>query len=243
MRAWTAMVRREIHAWLCSPIGYVVMACYSAMTGWQLIDALREAEGSYTQFESLVATMAARWLPLVVAGVTMRMFSRARADGSLEVLLSAPVSDGAIVSAKFAAAWLLVMLAALGNVVPVGVILSLSPAWPGIDPGCMVGAFIGMGLLVSLWCSLGLLLSLMTRDQGVACVATLVVVGLPVVAGSGSVLLPSVAVRAQPFHPIYTHLADMSSGLLTVGATVIYAGGCATVLFICVRLLESLRWK
>ena len=243
MIPFIALLKREFRSWIFSPVGYIVPACYFMLTGWRLVDALRGAEGGYVQLESLVTVNAAWWLPVVVAAVTMRGFARARGDRSLEVLLSAPVSDMQVVMAKFIAAWMLVMLVALGNVVFVGIVLWACNIWPVVDPGCVAGAVIGMGMLVALWCSLGLLISLLTREQGIAGVATLLVVGLPVVMGDGALPLPFTSSYALPFHPVYTHLADMSAGLLSFGSLVIYAGGAAAVLFICVRVLESLRWR
>ncbi len=243
MRVCAALLKHEFRLWFFSPSGYIVPACYYILAGWWLVDMLQGAEGSYTQIETLFSRVTVLWLPVVVAAVTMRSFSRARADKSIEVLLSSPVRDSQIIAAKFISSWILVMLVAAGTLIPMGVIVLYGRFVPEVDTYCVIGAVLGVGLLVALWNAIGILISLLTKDQGAACVATLLVTGIPVVIGDSILPLPVLSAGGLPYHPIYTHLSEMSSGLLSMSSFVIFGGGTVVVLFVCVRVLESLRWR
>lgn len=243
MRTYWSLVKREIAAWLVSPIGFVVMAFYYLVTGLHLINALRASEGLYVGLEAVVANVMVRWLPLVVAVLTMRSFARLRAMGTLETLLSAPVSDSKVVWGKFTGCWLLVMLVAGGLLIPLGFLFCTRGGSLDLDPGALLGGALGIALVSAFWCALGLFFSLLTREQGVACVMTLVVLGLPMLMIDAIDLVPVIGDKVLLFHRVDVHLADMAAGLIGLSTVTLYAGGTLLLLFWSTRVLESLRWR
>src|SRR5690606_27606551 len=124
------------------------------------------------------------WLPLLliflVSAVTMRMWAEERRAGTLEVLLTLPVRTRDLVLGKFLAGVTLTALA-LALTLPLPLVVgTLGP----LDPGPVIGGYVGALLLGALYVAIGLCVSSRTDNQVVSLMTTLVLGGLAYVVGS-----------------------------------------------------------
>jgi ABC-2 type transport system permease protein len=166
MRPLGVLLRKELHATFTSPIAYTVGAVFLLVTGYTF---------SLTLFFTKVANLTYIFhqmyvlLILLVPVLTMRAFAEERRADTLELLLTAPVSEVWIVLAKFLAALVLVtcLLVASGAY---AVVLGLygQPDWAPI-----YGGYLALFLLACLLVSIGTLTSSLTENQVVAATCSL----------------------------------------------------------------------
>ncbi len=165
-----ALIAKEFRTFFSSLMGYVVVASFLLLMGlflwvfpgdWNLLD------GGMATLDPLFD-----WAPWVfmflVPAITMRSFAEERRSGTLELLLTRPLSEGGVVWAKFLGAWSVLIAALLPTASYVLVIGALgSPPW-NLDLGATLGSALGLVLLGGAFVALGLLMSALTTNPLVA---------------------------------------------------------------------------
>jgi len=156
--AFLALVAKELRALFVSPIAYAVIAVFLVLNGYGF---------AVTLFATKQATLvnvffqAAVQLVLFVPLVTMRQFAEERRGGTLELLLTAPVREGDIVLAKFAASMGMLLAMVALTLVYAGVLARFStPDWGPIYSG-----YLGLVLLAGALVSIGLAVSALTAAR------------------------------------------------------------------------------
>ncbi|MFO0265368.1 MAG: gliding motility-associated ABC transporter permease subunit GldF, partial [Cyclobacteriaceae bacterium] len=158
--------RKEMAAFLNSLIAYVVMGVFLISTGllvWVLPDT-SVLDFGFADLGSFFA-VAPYVLLFLVPAVTMRSVAEERKLGTLEWLLTKPVSETAIVTGKYLAAWLLTLLALLPTVVYVFSLYRLGNPVGNLDLAGTIGSYLGLALLAAVFCAIGLLASASTSNQ------------------------------------------------------------------------------
>lgn len=242
MRNILAMTQRELAAFFYSPIAYVVLFAFTLMVG-MLFVVLTDNFGPGNE-ASLRLTF--NWLPLLlcmtVPVLTMRLMSEEYRSGTIESLMTAPVSDAEVIIGKFLGAFLVyaVMLAATVFYV---VLLAV---YGDPDYGMLAGGYFGLLLIGSLFCAIGLFFSSITRNQIIAAllgafflllitILAWIIVQSTEVSGLTRTVLQMVSVmdRYQYFN----------RGLVDLNNLVFFGGGTVFFLFLAVKVVESRRWR
>jgi ABC-2 type transport system permease protein len=184
LTALLALAAKETRALFVSPIAYAVIAVFLVLTGYTFAVTLfvtKQATLAHIFFQSAVQ------LILLVPLVTMRQFAEERRGGTLELLLTAPVREGGIVLAKFAAS-MAVLLAMLAFTLVYALILATfgNPDWGPIYSG-----YLGLAMLAGALVSIGLAVSALTTNQIVAAVVSLGIFGMLWAIDAWAALLPS----------------------------------------------------
>src|ERR1051325_4860747 len=161
MRALAVLLRKELHATFTSPIGYTIAAVFLLVLGYTFsltLFATKVANLNYIFHQFYVLSI------LLIPALTMRAFVEERRTDTLELLLTAPVRELAIVLAKFFAA-LLLMIGIFACTLAYAAVLGLygNPDWGPIYAGYLA-VVLNSGLLVAI----GLLMSSLTENQVVA---------------------------------------------------------------------------
>ncbi|MFV5700138.1 gliding motility-associated ABC transporter permease subunit GldF [Flavobacterium sp. ZT3R17] len=165
-----SIVLREIKSFFGSPIGYLVIAIFLIINGL----FLWVFEGDYnilnTGFADLTPffTLAPWILIFLIPAVTMRSFSDEKKQGTLELLLTKPLSIWQIVNGKFLGALLLIVMAIIPTFIYVKVISSLGMPEGNIDMGSTIGSYFGLLFLISGYSSIGIFTSTLSDNQIVA---------------------------------------------------------------------------
>lgn len=152
---------REFKDYFISPIAYIVIAFFLVLTGWFFFSTFFIFDRADLRgFFALLPTV----FSFVIPAVTMRLFSEEMNVGSYETLLTMPVTFGDIALGKF--------FAALGFTATMLVPTLSYPLFisfvGNLDPGPLVGGYLGALLLAGAFCSLGIFASSLTRNQIVA---------------------------------------------------------------------------
>ena len=165
-----SIVLREIKSFFGSPIGYLVIAIFLLINGL----FLWVFEGEYNILKTGFADMTpfftlAPWILIfLIPAVTMRSFSDEKKQGTLELLLTKPLSIWQIVNGKFLGALLLILMAIVPTFIYVWTIYGLGMPEGNIDMGSTIGSYFGLLFLISGYSSIGIFTSTLSENQIVA---------------------------------------------------------------------------
>ena len=165
-----SIVLREIKSFFGSPVGYLVIALFLLINGvflWLF-------EGDYNILNSGFADMTpfftlSPWILLfLIPAVTMRSFSDEKKQGTLELLLTKPLSIWVIATGKFLGAFFLIVIAIVPTFLYVYILSSLGQPVGNIDMGSTIGSYFGLLFLISSYTAIGIFTSTLSENQIVA---------------------------------------------------------------------------
>ncbi len=252
MLATLSLIRREFSAYFLSPIAYVVLTVFLAVTGhlfYLTLTQLTATGPKGVEFPmQLMLGDEKFWLVYLFIPplLTMRLFAEERSTGTLEVLMTAPLHDWQVVLSKYLACFALYVVLWLPTLAYLPVILNAETPQGRIDPMPLVSSYLGLILAGAMFLALGLFVSSLVRSQMVAALLSLFLSLGFIVAGiwrpemdTGSMLYKVLFFFSVPLH----FYKDFSRGLVDTRHLVLYASVALFCLFLTVRSLESRRWR
>ena len=254
MRNIMAIAERELRAYFSSPIAYVVIGFFALLYGY-FFYALLE----YFMRQSMQMGMAGPGQtmninqmligPVLVNStviflflfplITMRTYSEEKRSGTIELLLTSPITDFEIIMGKFIGAMLLYLAMLAVTLIHMGVLFYFgNPEWKPILTG-----YLGMILMGGCFLSLGLFISSLSKNQIVAGVATFAVfLMLWVINWIGTFMGPTTqAVLAHL--SITDHFDDFSRGIIDTKHLIYYVSFISFGLFLTMKSVDSERWR
>lgn len=165
-----ALLKKELSAFFASITGYIIVIIFLIIVGlftWVFPGHFNLLEVGYANIDSLF--ILSPWIFLfLVPAVTMRLFSEEKKSGTLDILLTRPISDLKIVLAKFITGVVLVTIAIIPTFVYYITIYYLANPAGNIDTGAILGSYLGLLFLASIYVSIGLFASALTDNQIIA---------------------------------------------------------------------------
>ncbi len=246
MRNLLALTVREWKAFWYSPIAYVVGGFFFLLQGmvfWLLVAALNNpvADASWTIGQAFFGTFFF-WMSVLVMAplLTMRCFSEEKRTGTIEVLLSAPVTDWQVVGAKFFGAWLSYSALWAGTMV----YFLMIRFYAVIDWGPLATGYLGTVLMGAALISVGILASSLTRNQVIAAGMGFVLMLLLFFIGFLESFVTSPDSRQiVQYLSLLEHFRDFSRGILDTRPIVFYLSVSAIALFVTIRAIGNPRWR
>jgi ABC-2 type transport system permease protein len=230
MRAFLALLYKELRALFQSPIAYIVIAVFLFLMGYSF---------TITLFLNKYATLvhiffqSAGLLLLVIPVLTMRLFAEERKAGTLELLLTAPIRESHLVLAKYLASMAVVaaMIALTGAY---AVVLGSfgSPDWGPIYSG-----YLGLVLLSSVLVSLGLTISALTANQMVAAIVTIGLSFLMWTIDGLASMLPDALERVLISLSLLAHFTPFATGAMYTSDLGFFLSTTLLGLFLAMRAL------
>ena len=165
-----AILQKEINSFFSSPIGYLVIGLFLVGNGL----FLWVFKGGYNILDSGFSDLGpffelAPWIFLfLIPAITMKSFSEEYKQGTLELLLTRPITKWQLVLGKYFGSLLLILLALLPSLLYVLTIHELGMPEGNLDSGAIVGSYLGLVLLAGCYCSIGVFASSFTQNQIVA---------------------------------------------------------------------------
>src|SRR3954471_17932891 len=156
-----AIAKREFASYINSPIPYILVTAFIAIAGYLFLSQLFIAKQADMRgfFENMPLFFC-----FLVPLITMRLLAEERREGTLELLLTMPVTDWQLVVGKFLGA---LGLMALLLLLTIALPITVSQLGP-LDKGTTVASYIGALLLSGAFISIGIMASALTRNQIVA---------------------------------------------------------------------------
>jgi len=241
-----AVYRRELRSLWVSPLAWVMLTVFLVLQGMSFYWVVRHLSGSaelgvdsgplQSYFGQSMFLLVS--LLLLCPALTMRVFAEEKRSGTIEALLTAPVTAAAVVVGKYAAVattyvamWTPTVLYALilrhtGQV-----------DWPVVGTSYLGVLGVGFGYL-----SIGTLMSAMTRSQLVAGILTSVVLFGLFIFGIGEYIFEPGLLRDVCAHvSVFTQMEELSKGILDLRRPVFQATLVLLPLFVTVRVVDSWR--
>jgi ABC-2 type transport system permease protein len=171
-----SIYKKEIVSFFSSLTGYIAIVVFLALTGWFMWINPGEfniLDGGYSTIDTLF--FIAPWVFLfLVPATTMRSFAEERKTGTIELLLTHPVSEMQLVMAKYLAAVTLILLSLLPCLVYFVTVYFIGNPVGNIDSGGTWGSFTGLFFLASAYAAIGVFASSLTDNQIVAFIVSAV---------------------------------------------------------------------
>lgn len=234
MRTVLALTWREIHAAFFSPLAYTVLTIFLFFSGFffYLVTAT-SGEASLAGTLSVISFLFLVATPFL----TMRLLSEEYRSGTIEMLMTAPVTDAQVVLGKFFGALAFYLFMLLPTLAYVAVLKVLGRP----DLGLIASSYAGLALMGAPFIALGLFCSALTRNQIVAGVLALVLLLMGWVLGSVSEALPPALRPIIEYAGTLPHLRPFSAGRIPFRDVFFFLSLTAFWLFLSVRALESIR--
>jgi ABC-2 type transport system permease protein len=234
------LARRELLSYFVSPIAYVTMMLFLLACGFAFIQDFKPGQPAMMRhlFEWML------WfLTFIIPILCMGSISQEWSTGTMETLMTAPVTDVEVVLGKF--------LGSLGFVVVLltptllYVVLMAIYATPRLDLGPVISGYLGMILAASLFVSVSLFCSSLTRSQMIAAVSAFAILGvitiIPWLVGTWTTL-PAFW-RGLMNQLVYARYADFGKGVIDTSNIIFFVGATALFLFVTNKVLEMRRWN
>ncbi len=248
MRSFWPLYKRELFAFFVTPLAWVLITAFLFVQGMHfflLVDHFASAGqqvSDQTPLQAFFGNTVLLYLVLflMIPPMTMRLFAEERRSGTIESLMTAPVSSASVVLAKYAA----VVTTYIAMWLPTVLYLVILKQTGDIDWKAAGAAFLGVFLVGSGYLSLGLLMSAITSSQFLALVMTAVVILVLFILGVGEfvtregTLMHDVCSHVS----IWAHMNDFASGVIDSRRLVFYGSLVVVPLFATVRVVDSWRW-
>lgn len=248
MRALLTLWRKELAGCFLSPIAYVVTIFFLAVMGyifWFLASVLAGGPGGVTVLHLFFASPFFWMVLLVVVPVlTMRLLAEEKRSGTMETLLCAPISDTAVVLAKYLGVLTFYIAMWLPTISYLFVLRRFSAVMAPLDPAALATGYLGVLLVGAFYLAMGVFCSALTSNQIIAAIMTFALTSLAFFAGFLEVVGRTDLQReVGAYISSYTHIYDFSRGVLDSRPIVFYLTGTALFLFAAVKAVEARRWK
>lgn len=165
-----AILKKEINAFFASPIGYLVIGLFLVLNGlflWLFKGEFNILDNGFSDLSSFF-TLAPWVFIFLIPAVTMRSFSDEKKQGTLELLLTKPISHLDIVLGKYLGAFILIVLALIPTLLYVFSVSQLGNPIGNIDAGSTFGSYIGLLFLAASYTAIGIYASTISDNQIVA---------------------------------------------------------------------------
>ncbi len=164
------IIKKEFNSFFSSTIAYVVMGIFLLINGlflWIFNDDFNILNAGFADLNSFF--YLAPWVLLfLIPAITMKTFADEFQSGTIEILVTKPISIWSIVLGKFLAVLLLVIMAIVPTIVYVYSIYQLGNPIGGIDFGSTIASYIGLLFLASSYASIGVFTSTLSKNQIIA---------------------------------------------------------------------------
>jgi ABC-2 type transport system permease protein len=256
MKVWPVF-KKEMRLYFTSPIAYAILLVFALVMG--LFFYLQFSAYSMASMQSMMNPMMARDLnvtdyvmrPLffntlsvilflfLMPLITMRLFAEERRSGTLELLLTYPVRDGAVLAGKYLAALVLYLVMLAFTVVYVGMMAYFAR----VEWGPLVTLYAGLVLMGAAFLAVGTFATTVTENQIVAALITgVVLLGLWIVGWPADVAGGAWA-RVLSHLSVPEHVDSFAKGILDTKDVIYFVDLTLVALFLSLKSLEARRWK
>jgi ABC-2 type transport system permease protein len=259
MRNIFVIAERDFKAYFISPIAYVVLTIFILLAGFFFslilqnmveMSSMRALQSAQTgqppspvdmpgevskAFLNVLSSIMLFLFPMI----TMALFSEEKKRGTIELLLTAPITDLQIVLGKFLAAAAFYVVLLLTTLVHMGILyLYSSPAW-----GPILTAYLGILLYGLAVLALGMFISTLTENQIIAAVLSFGTVLFFMLLDAFARSAGEGARAVLTYLSIMEHLNDFLMGIVSTSHIIYYVSLILVGLFLTYRSLDSLRWR
>lgn len=241
------LFRKEIGSFLSSLIGYMTIIVFLIVNGlfiWVIGGEFNVLDYGVAGLDGLF--VLAPWVFLfLIPAITMKMFAEEKKNGTIELLLTKPLSDISIITAKFFAGLVLVVISVLPTLIYIVAVYQLGLPKGNLDLGGIMGSYLGLVFLGAIFVSIGIFCSSLTNNQIVAFVFSLVLsffmyIGFDFL--SDIPFLSDIDLLIKSFGISY-HYSSISRGVIDTRDVIYYLSAVSFFILLTKLSLESRNWQ
>jgi ABC-2 type transport system permease protein len=237
---------KELNAFFSSLIGYIVIAIFLILTGlllWVFPDTSLLNQG-FASLDSLFE-LAPMIFTFLIPAVTMRTFAEERQNGTIEFLTTKPLRDWEIVVGKYLACLILIVFSLLPTLIYFATMHQLGSPKGNLDSGAIVGSYLGLFMLGSVFSAIGVFASALTSNQIVSFLLAAFlcffvhwgfdfISRLPFWVGKGDDVVQMFGMSA--------HYASISRGIIDSADLIYYFSVIGFFIYLTIVALEKRKW-
>lgn len=242
-----ALFKKELNAFLSTPIGHLIIVVFllaNSLSMWGFSSDFNILDNGYAQLDSLFILAPILFLVFIPA-VSMRLFADEHKEGTIELLLTKPLTDLQIVLAKYFAGLVLVLLALIPTFIYYCSIYLLGENTGNLDGAGIAGSYIGLFFLASGFVAIGTFASALSKNQIISFVIAILLSSFFYL---GWELISSVFSNGKielilSYCGVKSHYTSLSKGVIDSRDIVYFIS--LNILFILSTqtILSSRRWK
>jgi ABC-2 type transport system permease protein len=254
MRNVLVIFRKELNSYFVSPIAYILLGIFAVIFGFFFWNSL-----GYFVYIGMESQMRGQSMPMnvneelirpllanisvvglfLIPMITMRLFAEEKRTGTIELLVTSPISDIEVILGKWLSALTLYAGMLLLTAINFAFVFKYGqPDWKPLAIG-----YLGLLLQAGALLAIGTFISTLTKNQIVAGATTFAVCLLLWVLGWVSGYESSTWARVLSYMSVITHFESFAKGLLATKDAVFYVSVIFLALFLTARSMESLRWR
>jgi ABC-2 type transport system permease protein len=260
MKGILAIYRREMSSYFVSPIAYIVIGFFLLVTGYFFSNILAiliersfmaqmQAQRMGAPPEMDVPSMVIRnfigviatLLLFLIPMLTMGVYAEERKRGTMEMLMTSPISELQIVIGKYLASLTLFVLMLAPTILYFVVVSRYSE--PAMPWRILWSGYLGVFLLGAVLIAIGSFISALTESQIVAGVVTFVIFLLLWVIDLGSRGAGTVTGEIFKYLSILQHYDSFAQGVIDTSSIIFYVSAAVLGIFLTLRTLDSMRWR
>ena len=229
--------RKELAAYFNSTVAYITLLVFLLITGWFFSSSFFIInESDLRVLFSLVPIIYLFFIP----AVTMGLIAREKSSGTMEFLVTLPLSDWEVVLGKYLAA---VTLIAVGLAFTLFHCLTLLLVATDLDPGAIFTGYLGLLLVGGVYAAAGVFCSSLTGNQITAFILCFMIVFVFFMLGKMLIFFPGFLAACAQYVSIDYHLSNISRGVIDSRNLVYFASMTGLFLMLAVRVLEMRKWR
>lgn len=240
------LFKKELASFFSSLIGYLTIIVFLILTGlmlWVFKGDFNILDYGFAGMDGLFIIGPFLYLFLIPA-ITMRMFAEEKKNGTMELLLTKPLSEMTLIWAKFLAGFVLVLISLLPTLVCYFSVVALGDPVGNIDSGSVAGSYIGLLLLGAAFVAIGLFASSITNNQIVAFIFAALMsafmhLGFEAIYHMGFLGKADLFVRSLGMS---YHYESISRGVIDTRDVIYYASVIALFMLATRIVLQSRKW-
>lgn len=229
---------KELKSYFNSPIAYIVMIVFLSISGFLFtmsffqinIASMREFFGSF--FIQLVLFV------VFIPAITMRSFSEEKKQGTLELLLTKPVTDLELILGKYLSALTLIIITLSPTILYFLIITLIGP----IPFGPFLTSLLGFILMSAFFIGIGVFVSSLTENQIIAFIVSVLICLFFFLSGKLLIVFPVSVVSFFEYLTTDYHLSNIQRGVLDSRVLIYYSSMIFFTLFLTKVSLESRKW-
>lgn len=234
-----ALLKKEINTFFASPIGYLVIAIFLVLNGlflWVFKGDFNILDYGFADLSGFF--LLAPWILLfLIPAVTMRSFSDEKKQGTLELLLTKPISHFNIVLGKYFGAYVLILMALLPTFLYVYTVYQLGNPVGNLDLGSTFGSYLGLIFLAGAYTAIGIFSSTLSNNQIVAFIISVFICFLFYIGFEGITEFTSSTIVEQ-FGMNY-HYKSMSRGVIDTRDILYFLSVIVLFIVLTVRAIKN----
>ena len=241
-----AILSKEINSFFSTLTGYIAAIVFLLVNGlimWVFPGELNVLDSGYSTIDTLF--IIAPWVFLfLVPAVTMKTFAEEKRTGTIELLLTRPISDTQLVLGKYFASVVLVLIILIPSLIFFYSVSQLGSPKGNIDFGATWGSFIGLFLLASVYAAVGIFVSSLTDNQIVSFILSMAIAfflysGFQAIANIAPLSGKAISIVNMG---IEAHYKSISRGVIDTRDVAYFIGVSARVLIGTKAKLQSRKW-